>query len=198
VSSSERAPDPASPDQELVARAAAGDGRAFRVLYERYASEVYRYVRLRAGDDRLAEDLTQDVFVSVYRALPRYEWQGHIRPWLLRCAHNVLANHWRSVSRRPALVDLPDETDQAALPDDLMDLDSLGELADSALSSARLEQALARLTEGQRQVVALRFGMGLSVAEAAEVMARTPNAVRCLQVNALAAIRRQLAQAEAQ
>jgi RNA polymerase sigma-70 factor (ECF subfamily) len=188
--------DDMSQEQRLVERAAQGDRAAFGQLYQRYLDDVYAYVHFRVQDTALAEDLTQDVFVGVWRALPSFRWQGSLAPWLLRCAHNRVANHWRQTGRRPGQVPLPGdderETDGPPLPPDLQPLAEL----DLRLTTAEVEAAMERLTDLQRQVIALRFGAGLSLAETAEAMSRSLNAVKNLQHHGLAALRRHLVQPE--
>lgn len=174
----------------LVERAVAGDREAFGLLYERTVDDVYSYVRLRVRDTVLAEDLTQDVFLRALRALDTFEWRGSLLPWLIRIAHNRIANHWRSVGRSPHLAPLPEDDPAQPQP----------ELADPAAASAieptlmprDFDQHLARLTALQREVIALRFGAGLSLAETADLLGRSTNAIKNLQHNALASLRRRL------
>jgi RNA polymerase sigma-70 factor (ECF subfamily) len=176
----------------LVQRAARGDQAALTILYQRYVDHVFAYVQLRVQDEALAEDLTQDVFVSAFGALPRFRWQGSLAPWLLRCAHNRVANHWRRAGRRPELVSLTHEEDGEERAG-LLALDP--DVADTVAARLTTDQLLAvvgRLTELQQQVVALRFGAGLSLNETAEVMDRSVNAVKNLQHHAVAALRRHL------
>jgi RNA polymerase sigma-70 factor (ECF subfamily) len=180
-------------DRELVAQAAAGDHAAFGELYRRHADAVYTYVVMRIHDTASAEDVCQDVFLCAYKALPRFRWQGRLRPWLLQIAHNRLVNFWRSVGRHPeevagdrqdegedGLDEPPDPTDDFAAVECRLDVETI-------------LPALATLTELQREVLALRFGSDLSVAETAAVMSRSVTAVTNLQFHALANLRRRLA-----
>lgn len=180
-------------ERGLVERAQAGDRAAFGQLYQRYVDDVYAYVRLRVRNDAVAEDLTQDVFMNAFRGLPGFRWQGAFVPWLLRCAHNRVANHWRSVGRRPDQVMLPSEEDgDRPMPELACDPEPVDESLDLQLGAEQVNAAMVRLTDLQQQVIALRFGAGLSLAETAEVMSRSQNAIKNLQHNALAALRRNL------
>lgn len=179
-------------DRELAERAARGDARAFGELYHRYLNDVLRYLLLRVGDRALAEDLTQDVFTSAFRAMPLFQWQGPIRPWFLRCAHNRVANHWRSVQRSPRQAELPDAADEDRDARELADpTDSIQGLL-TRLGSEGLLRAMETLTPLRREVLALRFGAELSVAETAEWMGRSEAAVKNLQFAALGALRARL------
>lgn len=176
-------------DRSLADRAARGDARAFGELYQRYLDDVLRYVMLRVGDRGLAEDLTQDVFTSAFRAMPLFQWQGPIRPWFLRCAYNRIANHWRSMQRAPRQAELPDgDDDDRALVDPVDGCQGLI----GRLSLAAVLEAMEDLTPLRREVLALRFGAELSVAEAAEWMGRSEAAVKNLQFAALSAMRARL------
>ncbi len=182
----------AADERLLVERAAQGDGTAFGLLYEHHLEAVFGYVAYRVRDRAVAEDLTQDIFLSAYRAMPGFRWQGSFAPWLLRCAHNRVVNHWRSLGRRPPEQSV-DERDEAGRP--LLVLADEGDDASTlleAVDAGGLRQALGRLTELQQQVLALRFGAGLSLLETAAAMERSENAVKNLQHHALARLRRAL------
>src|SRR6202158_1429199 len=91
---------------------AKSDPAAFGQLYDRYAGQIYRFVRARVHDDGLAEDITAEVFLSALRHIKGYQDQG--RPfscWLYRIAVNAVASHYRN--RRPQL-SLDDAIDFAA------------------------------------------------------------------------------------
>ena len=186
---------PADGEAVLVERASAGDRAAFGQLYQKHVEAVFAYVQLRVRDRTVAEDLTQDIFINAFRALAggRFVWQGSFAPWLLRCAHNRVVNHWRSMGRQPEISALPDERDDAfagpELADEMMPLD---EALANQLTTEAINGAMTGLTELQQQVMSLRFGAGLTLTETAAVLGRTPNAVKNLQHNALVALRRAL------
>lgn len=181
----------ALPDRNLAERASRGDARAFGELYQRHLDDVLRYVLLRVGDRALAEDLTQDVFTSAFRAMSLFQWQGPIRPWFLRCAHNRIANHWRSVQRSPKPEALPEDAEEG--PErHLIDPSDDYQALLGRLSVETVLEAMETLTPLRREVLALRFGAELSVAETAEWMGRSEAAVKNLQFSALGAIRTQL------
>ena len=171
---------------ELVVMAQRGDQAAFGSLYEQYAPLVYRFLRRRLdGDDEIVHDLTEDVFVKVYEKLDRYVERGlPFTAWLYRIAHNHLVDYLRALPRMSATT-----------------LDAVAEVPERAASAAfsrvldrqSLEPALARLTPEQRQAVELRFMEGMSVAETADAMGRSDEAVKKLQARALANLRRHLA-----
>jgi RNA polymerase sigma-70 factor (ECF subfamily) len=174
------------PEARLIERALRGDSAAFEALYRAHVRAVYRFLRMQVGDDALAEDLTQDVFVAAYRGLRTFREGLPFGPWIMTIARHQLVNHHRHRSRRPTAEPLP-ETGLAAPAED-------SDWA-WAVGAEGLNAALGRLTRLQRQVLGLRFGAELSIRETAASMHRSENAVKNLQFKALAALRRSLDEA---
>ena len=163
----------------LVQRARDGDAEAFGSLYDRYQPEILRYLTHRRRDQDLAEDLTQQVFLKAWEAVPRYQQRGvPFKAWLYRMAHNQMIDHFRA--RRPTTdlegIDVPEEpiAEQRLIRQELLD---------------HLQGALDRLTEDHRQVLVLRFLMEKSAAEIGVIMDRKEVTVRGLQFRALRALR---------
>ena len=161
----------------LVQRARDGDAEAFGSLYDRYQPEILRYLTHRLRDQDLAEDLTQQVFLKAWQAVPRYQQRGvPFKAWLYRMAHNQMIDHFRA--HRPTTdlegIDVPEEpiAEQRLIRQELLDC---------------LQEALDRLTEDHRQVLVLRFLMEQSAAEIGTIMDRKEVTVRGLQFRALRA-----------
>lgn len=177
------------PDQDnekaLVRRFQAGDVSAFATLYERYADRVYAYVALRVGGGPVAEDLTADVFLRALEKPGSFRWRGKpYLAWLLRVAHNAVVDYWRR-EKRAQLVPWDERLRHKV--GDLMSV------LEEKLTLEELQNDIARLTGLQQQVIALRFGSELSIAETAQAMGRSQGAVKNLQYKALVALRKQLA-----
>jgi RNA polymerase sigma-70 factor, ECF subfamily len=162
-----------SPDVErlviaAVGRAKDGDADALRYLYLRYADNVYGYVCSIVRDEYEAEDVTQHIFAKLMTSLERYE--PRVVPfsaWILRVAHNAAIDHVRT--RRPVPVEEVRPSDAA---DD-------GDGGRERFADLRL--ALAALPAEQRDVIVLRFLVGLTPGEVAERMGRSEDAVHGLQ-----------------
>jgi len=172
-------------DRALLKRAKAYDPAALGELYDRYAQKMYAYIYRRVGDAALAEDLTSELFLRVLNAIQNERaWQDSFVAWLYRIAHNLVVDAYRR--RPPPLVpldDLPLESD-AGDPEE-----AVQESADRTW----LRAALGRLTADQQQVLALRYGEGLTAKETARITKKTVGAVEAMQHRALAALRRILA-----
>jgi RNA polymerase sigma-70 factor (ECF subfamily) len=108
-------PADARPDAELVRRAADGEREAFAVIYQRYARVVYRFARLMSGSASIAEDVTQEVFVTLMRTLPSYEpRRAGLMTYLYGVARNVTRNRLRRERRFVSIDTSADDVSDAA------------------------------------------------------------------------------------
>jgi RNA polymerase sigma-70 factor (ECF subfamily) len=168
----------------LLERAKQYDEEALGELYDRYASRVYAYVFRRVGRAQVAEDLTGDTFVRMIQAIQSERfWHTSFQAWLYRIAHNLVVDHYR---RQPAMVESELDERLVAATDDLL------MAADLRLSYQELGMAMRLLTPDQQQVLALRFGEGMTCREVADVLDKTVGAVEALQHRGLASLRRVL------
>jgi RNA polymerase sigma-70 factor (ECF subfamily) len=92
-------PEDSDDERTLVARAAAGDRAAARALYDRHAPRVHRIAFRLSGDADVAADLTQDVFVQVFRQLGSFRGESSFATWLHRVALTTSLNGLRKVRR---------------------------------------------------------------------------------------------------
>jgi RNA polymerase sigma-70 factor (ECF subfamily) len=171
----------------LIGRIQAGEEELYSEVYLRYFDRVYTYLRIALQDAAEAEDATQDVFIRVLRAIPRYERREvPFRAWLFRIVRNCAITRLRKRSRYtlqpPIALARESERNGAASAED-----ALLSIQDSELISL-----IERLPLGQRQVIALRYMLDLSSRDIAEIVGRTPAAVRQLHHRALEQLRNAL------
>jgi RNA polymerase sigma-70 factor (ECF subfamily) len=173
-------------EEDLVRRAQRREPEAFGQLYEEHFDRIYRYVMLRVRTQADAEDITQQVFLKALENIGSYRWRGMpFASWLFRIAHNLVVDYWKKKSREKVTAVAPEEIDEmAASPNDP------AALAELNFDVKQLAAACEQLTDGQREIVSLRFAGGLSVAEAAKVMGKSEGAVKVLQHAALVKLRR--------
>ncbi|MEN8613725.1 ECF subfamily RNA polymerase sigma factor, BldN family [Dehalogenimonas sp. THU2] len=170
-------------EREIVARAQARDTEAFGLLYEKYFDKIYRYICIKIGSRTEAEDLTQQVFINALGSIGSYKVREvPFSAWLYRIAHNLIVDCLRRRTRRPT-VEL-DETMPLAADDD-----PAAEV-EIKMESKELIAATKKLTAAQQEVLALRFGAELPIAEVARLTGRTEGAVKAMQHSAVAALRR--------
>lgn len=149
-------------DAELWHLAATGEASAFGALFERHARTIYNFCFRRTADWASAEDLTSTVFLEAWRrrADVRLDRDSAL-PWLLGVATNVLRNRWRSESRhRAALARLSTERDDGFEGE-------LIERLDDQEAMRRVLDAVATLSRGDQDVLALCVWEGLSYESAA-------------------------------
>lgn len=169
----------------LTACAQAGDRTALELLLRQIRPAVFRYVLARLADTSSADDVTQEVAMTVVSALPRYVDEGKpVLAWVFGIATRKLSEARRATGRRReyAVATVPDTTPTP--PDQ-----------DPTAVSARLEttrrmtELLATLPEPQGEIVRLRIAAGLSAEETAQVLGMSAGAVRVAQHRALARLR---------
>lgn len=154
---------PTPPDAELVRRAAAGDRDAFGALYERHRSVVFRFARLMSGSDATAEDVTQEVFVTLIRTLSSYEPQrAGLLTYLYGVARNVTRNRLRRDRRFVAL--------DTAAGTACSRRDDPHDSAARAQERALLRRAILALPSRYREVIILSDVQGLAYAETAAIL----------------------------
>lgn len=171
----------------IVDAARAGDERALSELYTLYFPRVYRYILARTGSTYDAEDLAEEVFMRVIEALERFEWrEAPFSAWIFRIAHNAVISQRRKDGARGR---------SAPLTEGLA-VDSPGpeELVESRLALNEIMKAAEKLPDAQRQVIAFRFGAGLSVAETARAMGKGEGNVKVIQHKAINKLREMMGQ----
>ena len=152
--------------RRLAASVARGDEAAFRQLYDRYQPRLFRLALvLGRGDESLAQDTVQSVFVTAAAKLRRVDSEEHLWNWLARVARQQLAKAWRQRQRDPAVVgmaDLPEPPD-AVKPDSVLE--------------ENLDAALQAMDAEERQLIEWFYFDRLSHQEIAEQLNATPKAV---------------------
>ena len=168
----------------LVARAQAGEGAAKETLVAQLRPRIFRYVLSRVLDRHTADDVTQEVAMTVLSALPRYVDQGRpVTAWVFGIAANKVREQRRASSRRhETFVDVV--TDRAG--DERLEPEQATLRLDAARRMATL---LGTLPEQQAEILRLRIAAGLSAEDTAAVLGMTPGAVRVAQHRALARLR---------
>ncbi len=155
---------PRTEEPVLIQRTIARDREAFARLYDRHVDRIFRYINLLVGDQRVAEDLTAQVFRRAWQTITAYPRSQHpFAAWLYRLASDAVSAFARS--HRPA--------EQAARTTDPGQVDQ------------GLSQGLSTLDEPQRQVLLLRFLEGYNVEQIAQITGQSSETVRVLQYRAL-------------
>jgi RNA polymerase sigma-70 factor (ECF subfamily) len=163
---------PADRDAELVARHLAADPGAFAEIYRAHADAVYRRLSRILGPVPEREDLTQDVFLALHRALPRFRGEAALGTMIQRIAINTAYEHLRGRSRRPA------SPVDAAFFDELVAPHASPEARAAAREDvAHVFACLARIKPNKRIALLLRLVDGLAFDDIARLVDATPETV---------------------
>lgn len=183
------------PEDELIARAAAGEGAAFEVLMRRHNRLLYRTARSILKDDAEAEDAVQDAYLRAWHALPGFRTESKLATWLVR----IVANEALARLRRTSAAVIPLEAAMTSTePDTQAALTEAPERSpESTVARAQvralLETRIDLLPEIYRSVFMLRAVEELSVEEVAQVLGMPEATVRTRFFRARALLREGLA-----
>ena len=177
-----------APDLEraTVDRARTGDQQALADLYDWYMPRVYRYVVARVGNPAEAEDLTEEVFLKMLGAISGFHWREvPFSSWIFRIAHNCIATHYRKSAQRGGAT--------SELSEDMLDgQPDLATAVEERITMDEVRRASALLPDAQREVIALRFAVGLSIADTAKALGKREGNIKALQHKAVAKLQKML------
>jgi len=145
-------------DAVLVTAAKNGDLNAFEALVRRHTRAVYAHALRFFGDSATAEDVTQEVFVKVYRSVASFDERSRFSTWLYRVTRNACLDEVRAGKRRPAPID----------PVDVCG--STRDFADEVVLGAAIELATRALPPEDRDALSAVSVFGLSYVEAGEAL----------------------------
>lgn len=166
-----------------MARYAEGDSQAFREVFELLGARLSRFLRRLSGSDELARDLFQETLLRIHQARGAFRPGSPVLPWAYTIARNVFLDSARARRRAPALLPVDDASSETAVS-----AQAESELA--ARQAARsVDRALAAMSPARREAFVLLRFEGLSVADAAEVLGVSDNAVKLRAFQAYELIR---------
>jgi RNA polymerase sigma-70 factor (ECF subfamily) len=173
------------PDVRLMLEVRDDSAAAFEELMLRYQGRLVTVLEHLVHNRDQAEDLTQEVFLRVYRARKSYVPGAKFSTWLFTIANNLACNALRSKSRRREVtLDVRESGPMGARPLEGMIQASSGQIPARQLDKAEMRDivrlALEALNERQRLAVLLSKFEGMSYADIAEVMELTPQAIKSL------------------
>ena len=162
-------------DSALVSRFLNGDNTAFDTLFCRYQDYVYNILYGIVGTSEEARDLTQDVFVQVYRSLPKFKNNSRFATWLYRITVNRGVDASRS-SKKWRFLPIFHEPSFTMIPADC-DTEPEHEF-ERKLDRESVQQALQLCSLSHRETLVLRYYQNLSIEEIAETLNCTASAAK--------------------
>ena len=162
------------PDQDLIQSSQNGDTRAFEILVTRHRGKVYAMVQNMIKNEADAWDLSQEVFLKVWKALPKFEARAKFSTWLYRITHNVVYD-WLRKRKIDSAGELDDGIlNQSDIAAGSRTSPSMTARPDQALANSelggRINAALATLNAEHRETILLREVQGFDYKEIAKVM----------------------------
>jgi len=149
-----KGPKVQEPEPDVVRAAMAGDLAAFEWLVRCYQAHVWRFLRHLLGDGALAEDVTQETFLRLYRHLPGFSWRSRFSTWVFQIARNAGIDALRRRERDSRLLTVVPPPGDGPSPE----------------VGAELEAGLAALTPKLREAVLVVEVLGYRYREAALIL----------------------------
>lgn len=174
-------------DCEAVRRLQRGDEQALIALYDKYEDRLFRFAVRLLGQAEEAEEVVAETFLQAFRHARSYRGTGSFSGWLFRIARNLSFERLRT-GRRLATIPLED------LPDEGREFASF-DPANGVTLAALVRQALQGLPSDYRLVLTMRELDGLTNAETAQALGRSPAAAKSLHFRARQALRDAVVQA---
>src|SRR5688572_5940827 len=169
-------------DQLELKRAIEGDERALQRLWSQHAPHIDAVVRRLCGDPELAADISQEVWMQIFRALPSYRGDSQFGTWAHRIAVNRTLNALRKI-RRIANLEIDIQDDSAITEND----------SDRTFLAESIEQAMTKLSPGARAVFVLHDIEGYTHGEIGEELGITPGGSKSQLFKARAKLKKLLA-----
>jgi RNA polymerase sigma-70 factor (ECF subfamily) len=183
------------PDVRLMVQARNDDPGAFESLIERYQNRLVGILFHMVGNKDEAEDLCQEVFLRIYRARKGYRPRAKFSTWIFTIANNLALNHLRRKGRSQSLA-LGDASSSQPVSPIARQLAGREGTPSAQMRQAELSDlvrdAMATLNEDQKMAVLLNKFEDMSYAEIADIMGRSPEAIKSLLARARNQLREQL------
>jgi RNA polymerase sigma-70 factor, ECF subfamily len=166
---SEQSQEPESANADtpdaLLSLVATGDQRAFAKLYDLMAARVLGLTRRVLRDNAQSEEVTQEIFLEIWQNAPKFDMsKGTATTWIMTMTHR------RAVDRVRAAQSSRDRDTKIGIRDFAPDYDNVAETVEIRMEHKRVEEAMSRLTDLQRQAVTLAYFGGYSHSEVAEML----------------------------
>ena len=169
-----------TPDH-LVARATKGDNKAFGAIYELWAEYIYRFVYLKTRDESVADDITAEVFLKVWKGIKTFKPKADTKfsTWLFAIARNSVIDYYRTTHQTIPFDNLPE----------IVDVEGGMDLYPE---QHQLEETLNELRPEYKQVLVLRYIEDQPIARVAQIMKKKEGNIRALTHRALQELKSRL------
>lgn len=183
-------------EKELILRAMKGDEAGLRDLFAAYAKPIYNFIYRHVLNEKDAEDISQDVFVSAWKNLRKFDPEKSFRPWLFTIARNAALNWIKK--KKPALFsEFENEAGENALEENLESEIPLPDEIFARKDAAKaVNEALSRLKKEHRLVLLLRYEEDMTFEEIGKVLGEPMNTVKTRHFRGLLKLKEELLKSE--
>jgi RNA polymerase sigma-70 factor (ECF subfamily) len=162
-------------EKQLIERAIRGEASAFGLLYDRYQTQIYRFIYLKVSHREEAEDLTHQVFLKSWQNIGGYKFQGFpFSSWLYRIARNQIIDYYRGKKNNLNI----EEISELKIDDSSVEII---EILDNNSDVKKIKEAIKQLNPNHQDIIILRFIEELSLKETASALKKSEIAVKLLQ-----------------
>lgn len=166
--------------QQILLKAQSGKEEALTQLYNHYHTRVYNFIYYRVSHKESAEDLTEEVFIKIFRNLPNLQQMGAFEGWLFQIARNLVIDYYRSKKNNVPLEEIENTLEYETNIVDVVNLQTEQKL---------LIKIMKELTAEQQQVVKMKFIEELDNETIAKIMNKNEGAIRVIQHRAIAKLK---------
>jgi len=179
----------ASEDNKLIQQYLKGDGKALDILIAKYLKLIYGFVYKNVGNTAEAEDITQEVFIKVWKNIRKFDQKKSFKPWIFQIAKNTSIDFLRKKKTIP-FSKFENEKGQNPLVENIAaaPLNLIEKLSDKKT----LAIAMQDLTDKEQKIINLRHTEGLSFKEIAEVFQESINTIKSRYRRTIMALRRNI------
>lgn len=179
-------------DKDIIEKYLQGDEKSLQKLLERHIKRVYNFIYYYIGSRSDADDITQDVFIKVWRNIRKFDRNRSFKTWIFAIAKNTLTDFYRKKKSIPFSAFENDKgsnillyslTDPLPLPDKLFEKKDI---------KKRLIKAIRALPLDYRDVILLRYNQGLTFREISESLLKPLNTVKGIYRRGLVLLRKSL------
>ena len=181
-------------EQVLVDRISSGDSTAFQEFVDRYKKKIYYIAYDITGDHDDAEDVSQEVFIKVFRSLKTFRRNAKISSWLYQISVNASIDLLRKKSLKPekSMDDIERADIQENLPGSSTHAQNPERSAEDLIIQNHISEALQKVSPKERSVFVMRHYNELKIREIAEILKVSPGTVKALFYRATRKLRKEL------
>ena len=166
-------------EKTLIQQAIRGEASAFGLLYDRYQTKIYRFIYLKVSHREEAEDLTHQVFLSAWKNINGYVYQGlPFSSWLYKMSRNAVIDHYRTKKYNVCIDEISEDIPQLIMESDF-------EKTGEKMNLKIVYSCLKKLPFNYKEVLTMRFVDGMEIGEISKLIGKSSGAVKVIQHRAM-------------